>query len=689
MSIDFSVDGDQWRKAARRRRRLLLGLTIVPALLAARFLAQILPEQGTTPLELMIVVLFTILFAWVTSGFWTSVAGFITLIRGKDRFSITTSLSNGEQDDLPLSKTAVVMPIANENVPRVFKGLEAIYRSLQATGRLEYFDFYVLSDSNNPDTWVEEEIAWADLCRRVDGFERIYYRMRRSSIKRKSGNVAEFCRRWGANYVNMIVLDADSIMSGETMVKMVRMMDRNPRVGIIQTAPLAVNRESLFARIRQFANRVYGSMFAAGLNYWQFGEAQYWGHNAIIRIAPFMAHCGLPRLPGKGSLGGEIMSHDFVEAALMRRAGWSVWLAYDLDGSYEEPATTLLDDLKRDRRWCHGNLQHSKILMARGVHPVHRTLFVMGILAYVSAPLWFMLLLLSSFEAILQAATPIEYFTALPTLFPQWPVSYQLWAISLFVFTMCLLFLPKILALIITFRDRQCLSLCGGRLRLILSVLFESLLSMLLAPIRMVVHSRFVVTTLLGKRSQWGSQQRDDYGLSWKNAFIYHSIDTAIGCVWAIVMYQLAPEFFWWLSPVLVGLIFAMPISVLTSRKILGIMAKRARLFLIPEETSHPALLSDLPPTEDSVTPSGFVRAVMDPVVNALHLRMLKRETGFSRRPWVEREQLVRKAFDQGLDSLSDREKHGLLSDAKALMQLHMHVWEEQGVGKRDVHPSV
>lgn len=686
--MDFSIDGDQWRRAARWRRVLLLSLTVVPSLLAARFLAQILPEQGTSVLEVLIIALFTILFAWVTSGFWTSVAGFITLIRGKDPFAITASLSQDQHDGLPLSKTAVIMPIANENVLRVFKGLEAIYRSLQDTGHLEYFDFYVLSDSNDPDKWVEEEVAWADLCKRVDGFERIYYRMRRSSIKRKSGNVAEFCRRWGANYVNMIVLDADSIMSGETMVKMVRLMDRNPRVGIIQTAPLAVNRESLFARIRQFSNRVYGHMFTAGLNFWQLGEAQFWGHNAVIRIAPFMAHCGLPRLSGEGALGGDIMSHDFVEAALMRRAGWTVWLAYDLDGSYEEPATTLLDDLKRDRRWCHGNLQHARILMARGVHSVHRTLFVMGILAYVSAPLWFLLLLLSSYEAVLQASTPVEYFAELPTLFPQWPVSYQVWAIGLFVFTMCLLFLPKVLALFITFQDRQCVSLCGGKKGLVLSVVLESLLSMLLAPIRMVVHSRFVLTILMGKRSQWGAQQRDDYGLRWRDAFAYHSIDTVIGCVWAVTIYWFAPDFFWWLSPVLLGLVFAMPISVFTSRKNMGILARQNGLFLIPEESSPESLLSDLPATDEGSAPKGFVRAVRDPVVNALHLRLLKRESGFTRRPWVERQQLVNKAFDQGLDSLSDREKHGLLSDAKALMQLHMHSREEENVGKHDIHRS-
>jgi membrane glycosyltransferase len=353
-------------------------------------------------------------------------------------------------------------------------------------------------------------------------------------------------------------------------------------------------------------------------------------------------------------------------------------LAYDLNGSYEEPATTLADDLKRDRRWCHGNLQHSKILFAKGIHQVHRSLFLMGILAYVSAPLWFLLLLLSSFEALLQAATPIEYFGAQPSLFPQWPVSYQLWAVSLFIFTMCLLFLPKIMALALSFRDRQFVHQCGGRLRLLLSVVLESLSSMLLAPVRMVVHSRFVVVTLLGKRSQWGTQQRGDYEFGWRSAWSVHSMDTLIGLVWGGIVYLLAPGFFWWLTPVLAGLVLSIPLSVYASRTTMGQLTRRWGLFLIPEETCSMPLLDNLNSDETAQTAKGgFVQAVVDPFVNALHLRLLKRESGYSHRPWVEREQLVRKASDRGLDSLTDREKTGLLSDAQALAQLHLQMGEQ------------
>ena len=209
--------------------------------------------------------------------------------------------------------------------------------------------------------------AWLDLCRAVEGFGGVFYRWRQHRIKRKSGNIADFCRRWGSNYRYMVILDADSVMSGECLTTLVRLMEANPNAGIIQTAPRAAGSETLYARIQQFANRVYGPLFIAGLHFWQLGESHYWGHNAIIRVAPFMRHCALARLPGRGALSGDILSHDFVEAALMRRAGWAVWIAYDLPGSYEEMPPNLIDELKRDRRWCQGNLINSRLFLAQGL----------------------------------------------------------------------------------------------------------------------------------------------------------------------------------------------------------------------------------------------------------------------------------------------------------------------------------
>ena len=401
--------------------------------------------------------------------------------------------------------------MCNEDIARVCAGLKATYKSLEATGRLDHFDFFILSDTSNPDLWVAEEIAWYETCKELTAFDRIFYRHRRVNIKRKSGNIADFCRRWGCNYRYMIVFDADSVMAGQSLVRMVQMMEKNPRVGILQTSPLAANKESLIARVQQFSNHVYGPMFVAGLHFTQLGDSHFWGHNAILRVAPFMAHCGLPQLPGKPPLGGEIMSHDFVEAAFMRKAGYEVWLAFDLGGSYEEVPPTLLEELKRDRRWCQGNMQHMRLLFAEGLFPAHRALFLHGAMAYVSALLWFLFLSLSTAEAIYEVVREPVYFPQGRSLFPEWPVWHPQWALTLLATTAIILFLPKLLsALVILIKGRA--REFGGAAGLLASVLVEVIFSTLFAPIRMLFHSKFVFVTLMGQQVGWGGQQRSDLG---------------------------------------------------------------------------------------------------------------------------------------------------------------------------------
>ncbi len=208
----------------------------------------------------------------------------------------------------------------------------------------------------------------------------------------------------------MVVLDADSVMSGECLSSLVRLMEATPDAGIIQTAPRASGMDTLYARMQQFATRVYGPLFTAGLHFWQLGESHYWGHNAIIRMKPFIEHCALAPLPGKGAFAGAILSHDFVEAALMRRAGWGVWIAYDLPGSYEELPPNLLDELKRDRRWCHGNLMNFRLFLVKGMHPVHRAVFLTGVMSYLSAPLWFLFLVLSTALLAVNTLMEPQYF---------------------------------------------------------------------------------------------------------------------------------------------------------------------------------------------------------------------------------------------------------------------------------------
>ncbi len=575
----------RWHRAASIRRLGFFALVVAQTYIAANFMSAVLPYHGTRVPEIALLILFTILFAWVSVGFWTAIAGFILLILGGDRYAISRSADlTAPIDDG--ARVAIVMPIRNEDVVRVYAGLRATYESLGRTGELGPFDFFVLSDSSDPDTRVAELAGWADLCRAVGGFGRVYYRWRQHRIKRKSGNIGDFCRRWGRGYRYMLVLDADSIMSGQSLTMLLRLMEANPNAGIIQTAPRAAGRDTFFARMQQFATRVYGPLFTAGLHFWHLGESHYWGHNAIIRLAPFMRHCALRRLPGHGALSGEILSHDYVEAALMRRAGWAVWLAYDLPGSYEEMPPNLVDELKRDRRWCQGNLMNFRLFLMKGLHPAHRAAFMSGVMAYVSALLWFAFLILSTAVVAMQSLTEPEYFTQPYQLFPLWPEWHPEWAIALFSATALLLFLPKLLALMLRYlRDAK---QYGGAFLLTLSVSIELVLATLLAPIRMLFHSQFVVGAFAGWSIQWHSPTRDDAQTSWGEALRRHGWQTLLGVGWAAGVYWLDPSYLWWLLPIVGALMLSIPLSVYTSRVTIGRWLRRAGLFVIPEELHPP-----------------------------------------------------------------------------------------------------
>jgi len=679
----------RWTRAAHLRRTLLVALVAVPTTVASLFMLEVLPQQGRTWLELAIVGFFGVLFGWVSIGFWTALFGFFVLLRGGDRFAITGQAA-GDPAVPPSQRpapgaTAILMPICNEPVDRVFAGLAAIYRSLERIGAAERFDFFVLSDTGDPDTAMEEEEAWFRWCQEVRGFGRIFYRRRRVRIERKSGNVSDFCRRWGARYRYMITLDADSVMAGPTLVRLVELMDAHPHVGLIQTAPTAVNRRSLFARVQQFSSRVYGPMFAAGLHWWQLGDGQYWGHNTIIRVAPFMAHCGLPRLSGREPLGGEILSHDFVEAALLGRAGWSIWLAYDLGGSWEEVPSSLLEEMKRDRRWCQGNLQHLRLLFTEGLFGAHRALFLNGVFSYVSAVLWFGFLSLSTVEAIEQAIREPEYFPHGRSLFPEWPVWRPEWAYTLLGVTGALLFLPKVLSVfLIVVRSRQARQF-GGVFRLVLSVLIEIVLSSLLAPIRMVFHTRFVLTNLVGRTVSWKSGAREDAETSWLEANRYHALDSIVASAWGAGLYWLNPGYFWWVMPIIGALMLSIPLSVVTSRVRLGELARRLGLFLIPEERDPPPELRDLAeqlalarrraeevPTAER---SGFVRAIVDPMLNAVHRLVLRGPRRLHPAIRAAREAMADKVLARGPEALSAAERRVILLDPHLVEMLHARVW--------------
>ena len=362
-----------------------LALTVLSTVIASTLFAGVQPDYDNLWLEYGQIALYGLLSGWVVTGFVTALMGFYVSVRGDKH-----ALSAKQVADHPMNpeaRTAIIMPICNEDVATVFAGLRATCESVAATGHARQFDVFVLSDSYTPEVAAAERAAWEDLRAALADSPNqpqveVYYRLRKRRTHRKAGNVADFCRRWGKDYRYMVVLDADSVMSGDCLTSMVKLMEANPTAGIIQTATQAIGHVTLHARAQQFASRVTGRLFTLGMQFWQLGESHYWGHNAIIRVEPFMEHCALAPIKGTGGMSGGIMSHDFVEAALMRRAGYHVWLVADLVGSYEQQPPDLLAELQRDRRWCQGNLQNARLMAEPGLHPVHRAMFVTGTMAY-------------------------------------------------------------------------------------------------------------------------------------------------------------------------------------------------------------------------------------------------------------------------------------------------------------------
>src|SRR5476651_1584115 len=654
--------------------------------------ADLLWRTGWSASRTVLLVLFIILFLFTAIGCVHGVFGFFLRTFG-DRRRIT-NLKDYHQQDIDGTSTAIIFPVYNEDVVRVYEGLRATYESLEKTGQLERFDFFILSDSTDPDKWVEEERRWYDLIRELDALGKIYYRRRLINEARKSGNVRDFLNAWGRRYRYFICADADSVMRGKTLVDLVKLMEVHPTVGLIQTVPALVNAESLFGRIQQFANRLYAPIFITGLNYWALDLGNYWGHNAIIRTEPFMQCCDLPQLPGLKPFGGQILSHDFVEAALLLRENWEVWFAYDLEGSYEEGPQALIENAQRERRWCQGNLQHSLVLFAKGLRGVSRLHLILGICGYLAGPLWLAFLLTFNWIYWYQEYTdlsvvPVQAFTPFLS-----SLSGTAHALLIFVICMVVIMLPKFLALIDLANDWPRRNAFGGLTRATASVVGETIFSTLHAPLLMLWHTRFVFTNLLGISVGWTTQKRAAGGTTWLFAFQRHWGHTLIGLMCGAFMWRLEPSLFWWFTPVLAGMVLSIPLSVLTSWKSLGARARSLGLFLTPEETRLPEellslrshlkiheLTGDNSPRDPH---AGLAEAVLDPYVNAIHVSLLREK---QLNP-VYAEQLTKlgagservhllgeKLLAEGPDKLAVAERLAVMADQRVMVWLHQQAW--------------
>lgn len=644
------------------RRFALFGASIATTIYAAWLMADVLGTDQLTVTEMVVVAFFAINFAWISVSFFTGVVGI--LLRGLKRDAITLKpLKPIVRKGSLRSRNVVVIPVYNEDPNRVFAGLRASYESLARTGELEAFDFFVLSDTRDPDIWIAEEMAWAQACADLDARGRIFFRRRAENTERKSGNLKEFCETYAANYDHMIVFDADSVMSGEAMVNMAYLMENNPDAGIIQSPPQPTGRQTLFARILQFISRVHGPTMSAGLSFWCMGSSNYWGHNAIIRVRAFIECCGLPVLSGKPPMGGHILSHDFVEAAFMRKAGWRCWLIPQLEGSWEELPPNLIDFAIRDRRWCQGNMQHLRLMVAPGFKPLSRLHFFMGVMSFLSSPLWLLLLLSSTIATLQNTNLTHSFFPEDFTMFPQWPVDRSLEMLVLLIFTIGMLVLPKIVSILMVCfgRDRR---LYGGAMVLV-SGFLETVYSALQAPIMMMLHAQFVFSVLTGNQVGWDAQERDDAGVPFGVAFRTHRIIIAIGVVWGGVAILVDPAFFWWLSPILAGLVLSPWLTHYSSSLALGRWARKWKLFVTPEECDSPdelrALVRLAAENGQTDVRDGLLRLIEDPFANALHSALLP-ERKPDARTRIEIGIIYEKLARLGIESLTRDEKLLILS---------------------------
>lgn len=669
-----------WQRVVRARQRAALALTLLTTG-AILYLSWVVltgqhMDAAIIALYLPIYGLMTLL---LTSSFFKTMLGTWHATRGPE--GNPWHPAHGACDPREGIRTAILFPVLHEDIARVAAGMAATWSSLRQQGAVATgFDFFLLSDSRALASRIAEEAAVHHL-RTAFPDGRFFYRWRRLNRNAKSGNIADFCRRWGNGYEYMLVMDADSVMDGKAITSLLRMMEGNDRIGILQTNPIPVMRKSLFGRMQQFAARLYGATFCYSLQSMYMGHGSYIGHNAMVRVRPFAEHCVLPYLSGPVPWGGKPLSHDIVESALMARAGYEVWFLPDVKGSYEEIPSNGVTYLMRERRWMQGNLQHLRLLFLSGLRAIHRETFLTGSMGYIAAPLWAVFLLLSGYGVLrflglgLKAAGSIQLLVV--------PV------LMLFLSSLVFLFLPRALSLAMHFRSPVAAGF-GGKDKLAWSLMLETAFSLLFSPIQMIMVSRFVWMWARRKAVIWGPQARDDTPLNWETCFrTFGWISLAGIAALLLIMAQLRAlpgiagaavqafshgrlrpgDFVVWMSPVLIGFALSPLIVKGTSHPLR--LAETRRLFVTPEEIDPPAVLKDVTYWEDFFRPRlpghHSLPAALEYAVTEVQFYVCHR-TATRYRPALAR--LLVPRIEKG-DALSEKEMSLALEERRCFDALH------------------
>lgn len=558
-------------------RRSLFAILVVSTILAGTALMTLaFSVDGLDTVDLILTLMFTMTLPWTAIGFWNAVIGLILMRTTTDPATAVCPPLVAASDQTPItSHTALLSCIRNEDADRVCRNLDLMIDGLADAGVADQFELFVLSDSSWPEAILVEEQRVAELVERWHGRMNITYRRRKDNPGFKAGNIRDFCDRWGASFDFMLVLDADSLMAPETILRMLRTMQTTPSLGILQTLVVGLPTTSAFARPFQFGMRLGMKSYSIGSAWWQADAGPYWGHNALIRTAPFIEHCELPILPGDGPLGGWILSHDQAEAVLMRRAGYEVRVMPIECGSWEENPTTLPEFVRRDLRWCQGNLQYLKLLRLPGLLPISRVQLLLAILMFISSPAWMTLMVIGALR-MMYSTTPIYDPLLIQILF---------WSI------MSMVFAPKLASIVDALATSTGRQGFGGTPRLLLSSFVELLYSMLLAPVMAIAHSVFISGLFFGRAVVWGAQRRVVHWIGPFAALRRFWPQTLVGITAFTWFASYTPNDALWFSPFFAGALLAVPIAVTTSLPALGLLLARIGLWRIPDEVEpHPLL---------------------------------------------------------------------------------------------------
>jgi membrane glycosyltransferase len=558
-----------------RRRLIMMVLNVVTWFAMLWLGAKVLGAGGWTIVDMIMFVCFAFGTPWTVVGFWNSVIGLWLLHFHKDPMGAVAPYAGAGDVATPITiKTAVFMTLRNEDPARAIRRLRIVKDSIDATGEGAAFSYFVLSDTNRPEVAAAEEAAIAAWKAQDPDAARTTYRRREDNKGYKAGNVRDFCERWGKDYELMLPLDADSVMSGPAIVRLVRMMQAHPRIGILQSLVVGMPSTSAFARIFQFGMRHGMRSYTMGQAWWVGDCGPFWGHNAVVRIKPFVEDCDLPLLPGKPPLGGHVLSHDQVEATLMRRAGFEVRVLPVENGSWEENPPTMLDFAQRDVRWCQGNMQYIKLLDLPGLYAMSRFQLVWAVLMFIGIPAWTLMIALLPIAAW-EGQSVADY-----------PVGL---AIFLYILFFVMYLSPKIAGLFDAVLTKDGVARYGGPVRFAVSAALELVFSFLQGAISTIRTSIFMIGLAFGKSVVWGGQSRDAYGISWATAVRTLWPQTLFGVVVCGLLWMVNPSVFWWSLPLTAGYLVAIPFAVLTASPALGRWFKRVGLAGIPEDFDPPA----------------------------------------------------------------------------------------------------